>query len=199
MKVIRRYSPNYSKTNIKKVGIQIHKTLGLMPGALSWLLNPASKSSAHYLIPKSGNSYQLVRLRDRAWTAGRIKLPSLRGLSIMKKYPIGTKPGEYLIQFEVECLKNEAYNEHQINEIGRILEEEVHKELGYEIKLEGWNTLTHQDTAVYKPNLERERAEILKRFGSTDDTNKRKIKELMLKIALLRLQILRRKLSRLKK
>lgn len=157
MNIIQTPSPNFNYSVFPKIGIQLHKTLGLMPSTLNWLLNPESQSAAHFLIPKVGDSYQLVAVKDRPWTSGRFNNPSARGKRMMARYPEGTKPGEYLIQFEVECLLHETYNKHQIELIVQICEK-------YYLVLEGWNTLTHQDTASYKPHLEKERLAVLQLY-----------------------------------
>lgn len=64
----------------------IHATAGLMPGTLTWLRNPRSAVSCHYLIDKKGNVYQLVDDRDVAWHAGR---SAWRGLENINRYSIG--------------------------------------------------------------------------------------------------------------
>jgi N-acetylmuramoyl-L-alanine amidase len=51
--------------------IVIHSTAGGLDGALSWLCNPVSKVSAHYVIARSGDIYKLVPLSRAAWHAGR--------------------------------------------------------------------------------------------------------------------------------
>ena len=79
MKVIQSSSPNFSATMYSKIGVQLHKTLGLMPGTLDWLRNPDSQASAHYLITKLGVIHQLVSTEKRSWTSGRISQPSKEG------------------------------------------------------------------------------------------------------------------------
>ena len=66
MKIIQAPSPNFSKSNYKKIGVQIHQTLGLMPSTLGWLRNPKAQASAHFLITKKGVIYQLVQLDKRS-------------------------------------------------------------------------------------------------------------------------------------
>jgi N-acetyl-anhydromuramyl-L-alanine amidase AmpD len=51
--------------------IVLHATAGSAPSALAWLTNPAARVSAHYLIDKSGHTYQLVDDQYAAWHAGR--------------------------------------------------------------------------------------------------------------------------------
>lgn len=51
--------------------IVLHATVGSAASALAWLTNPAARVSAHYLIEKSGHTYQLVADEYAAWHAGR--------------------------------------------------------------------------------------------------------------------------------
>jgi uridine phosphorylase len=54
-------SPNYnSRGNYNIDHVMIHYTGGSKSSALNWLTNPKSKVSAHYVIDKQGNIYQLV-------------------------------------------------------------------------------------------------------------------------------------------
>ena len=50
--------------------IVLHATVGSYASALSWLTNPASKASTHYLIRKDGYIAQLVMDDRAAWHAG---------------------------------------------------------------------------------------------------------------------------------
>ncbi len=164
MKIFQTPSPNFSRSSYTKIGVQIHKTLGLMPGTLSWLRNPRAFASAHYLITKGGIIYQLVQLKDRSWTSGRISRPSQRARDIMVKNNWGgyVKPGHYLVQIEAECLLHENYTEKQYESVVWLCNQ-------FEFDVTKENLLTHTDTASYKPDLEKERAEILKRLGGESD------------------------------
>ncbi|MCX7761389.1 MAG: Ig-like domain-containing protein [Candidatus Kryptonium sp.] len=63
-------SPNYTANRPYTTRIVIHVTQGSFAGAVSWLKNPASSASAHYVIRSSdGYIVQLVRERDMAWHA----------------------------------------------------------------------------------------------------------------------------------
>jgi N-acetyl-anhydromuramyl-L-alanine amidase AmpD len=91
-------SPNYTagRGGRKIIAIVNHQTGGQGPGALSWLSNPASKVSAHYLIFRDGTVYQLVRLQDTAWQAGAVDQPSWMLYD-------GTNPNRYTLGIEHEC------------------------------------------------------------------------------------------------
>jgi N-acetyl-anhydromuramyl-L-alanine amidase AmpD len=65
-------SPNYSPRGEQKISmIVLHATVGSARSALAWLTNPAARVSAHYLIDRSGHTYQLVPDEYTAWHAGR--------------------------------------------------------------------------------------------------------------------------------
>lgn len=65
-------SPNYSNRPSDMINmIVIHATASeSFDGALSWMLNPSSKVSAHYLVGKNGKVVQLVKDDKKAWHAG---------------------------------------------------------------------------------------------------------------------------------
>lgn len=159
--VIQSPSPNFSSSRHKKIGVQIHKTLGLMPWTLQWLQNPKAYASSHFLIAKNGDIHQLVQLWNRSWSAGRIRFPSVRAKKIMLKDNKGKwiKPGHYLVQVEFECLLNETYTEAQYQSITWLIQNVL------DFKINDENLLEHQDTAIYKPKLDPEREEILRRLN----------------------------------
>lgn len=62
-------SPNFnSRGGVPITNVVIHDTEGGFDGSVSWLKNPASQASAHYIF-RSADGYlkQLVRETDRAW------------------------------------------------------------------------------------------------------------------------------------
>lgn len=72
MNITKKNSPNkYNGRNGWKPDMIVcHITEGSYNGAISWLCNPASKASAHYVVAKDGRVTQLVDLRDGAWCNG---------------------------------------------------------------------------------------------------------------------------------
>ncbi|MBX3473094.1 MAG: N-acetylmuramoyl-L-alanine amidase [Planctomycetes bacterium] len=64
-------SPNYnSRGGVTIDSIVIHTTEGSYSGAVSWLKNPSSGASAHYVIKENGTEIkQLVADSNRAWHA----------------------------------------------------------------------------------------------------------------------------------
>ncbi len=174
MKIIWTPSPNFSEGNWEKTVIVIHKTLGYMPGTLAWLKNPASQVSTNYLITKKGIIYQLVKDKDMAWHAGRENQPSGR-------WKILDQPGnnnKFCIGIEFECLLGENYTEKQY-ESGVWL---INK-LGID------EIVTHKDIAIDKPDLERERTELLRRLNNPPEEPDNQTLILRLKLKILQLQL----------
>ncbi|MBK9714450.1 MAG: N-acetylmuramoyl-L-alanine amidase [Kouleothrix sp.] len=65
-------SPNYGARGGRDIAmLVVHATAGSLRGALAWLTNAAARVSAHYLIDKQGQVYQLVPDELAAWHAGR--------------------------------------------------------------------------------------------------------------------------------
>ncbi|MGD9697607.1 N-acetylmuramoyl-L-alanine amidase [Acinetobacter sp.] len=64
-------SPNFStRKGVSIDTLIIHHTGGLMPGCANWLCDPRAKASAHYVITRKGEIYQLVADDLCAWHAG---------------------------------------------------------------------------------------------------------------------------------
>jgi len=72
---ITHVRPSANKTRVhvahrRITTIVIHSTEGGLRGSTRWLQVRRSKTSAHYVISRTGRIYQLVRLNDIAWHAG---------------------------------------------------------------------------------------------------------------------------------
>lgn len=108
MQMIKKLSPNYTagRKGRKPIAIVNHITAGLMPGCLSWMCNPASKSSAHYLVTRKGEVYQLVENANTAYHAGIVNKPSWTLYD-------NTNPNAYTIGIEHEGQPNEPLTEAQ--------------------------------------------------------------------------------------
>jgi len=108
MQIIKKLSPNYTagRKGRKPIAIVNHITAGLMPGCLSWMCNPAAKASAHYLVTRKGEVYQLVEDANASWHAGEVKRPN---------WPLydGSNPNRYTIGIEHEGKPNEPLTEAQ--------------------------------------------------------------------------------------
>lgn len=82
MTIIDHPSPNHSlrKPGVRVDTILIHHTASPADdqgdvGAVSWMCNPASKASAHYVIFHDGDIIRLVQEDRTAWHAGESCLP----------------------------------------------------------------------------------------------------------------------------
>lgn len=108
MKIIQRPSPNFTegRKGRKIIAIVDHITAGLMPGTLSWMCNPKAKASAHYLVTKTGDIYQLVDDKNRAWHAGEVRKPN------WSLYD-GTNPNYYTLGIEHEAMAGESLTDKQ--------------------------------------------------------------------------------------
>jgi hypothetical protein len=70
---IAAYSGNYTRRTGRVVRtVVIHTIEGSEAGCISWMQNPASRVSAHYVLSHAGRVTQMVREEDRAWHAGQI-------------------------------------------------------------------------------------------------------------------------------
>lgn len=103
MEIIWKKSPNFTpgRKGRKIIAIVDHITAGLYPGCLNWMCNPAAKASAHYLVTKAGQIFQLVQDEDTAWHAGYVAKPT---------WPLydGTNPNYYTLGIEHEALAGEG-------------------------------------------------------------------------------------------
>lgn len=72
MNITKIISPNkYNRRNSWKPDMIVcHITEGGYSGAVSWLCNPESQGSAHFVISAEGQVTQLVDLKDAAWCNG---------------------------------------------------------------------------------------------------------------------------------
>jgi N-acetyl-anhydromuramyl-L-alanine amidase AmpD len=72
MNITKHNSPNkYNGRNGWKPDMIVcHITEGSFAGAVSWLCNPQSKASSHFVVAKDGRIAQLVDLTDGSWCNG---------------------------------------------------------------------------------------------------------------------------------
>lgn len=70
-KITKKSSPNkMSRNGWKPDMIVSHIAEGTYDGTISWLCNPKSQASAHFVISKKGEITQLVDIREAAWGNG---------------------------------------------------------------------------------------------------------------------------------
>lgn len=83
-------SPNLTPGGERPINAHVyHHTGGGLLASLSWLRNPASGVSTHYLVSKAGKIYQLVADVDIAWHAGYSRMPD--GREDVNRFSIGTE------------------------------------------------------------------------------------------------------------
>jgi len=72
-------SPNYSSRNKASINmIVLHSTTAAtVEGTINWFLDPKSQVSAHYVVDKNGDIYQMVRDEYSAWHAKAINSRSI--------------------------------------------------------------------------------------------------------------------------
>jgi N-acetylmuramoyl-L-alanine amidase len=71
MKILNVPSPHFNERLFPIDSIILHYTnLPSVKETLTWLLNPLSQVSAHYLVDEEGQIYQMVAEEKRAWHAG---------------------------------------------------------------------------------------------------------------------------------
>lgn len=80
MNITKRLSPNkyQGRSGWKPDCIVCHITEGAYAGAVSWLSNPVSEASAHFVVAKDGRITQLVELTDGSWCNGTSSDPASR-------------------------------------------------------------------------------------------------------------------------
>lgn len=81
--------------------IGCHIAEGTYNGTISWLKNPISIASAHFVVSKNGEVTQLVDLRDAAWAQGlsASKIPKSTLKTVRDR---GVNPNLYCISIEHE-------------------------------------------------------------------------------------------------
>ena len=131
-------SPNFTvgRGNRNIIGIINHITAGLYPGCLNWMCNITASASAHYLVTKSGEIFQMVKEADTAWHAGIVLNPT------WKLYD-GTNPNRYTLGIEHECVSGGELTEAQYESTL-----ELHKQLceKYSIPIDRLHIIGHYET-----------------------------------------------------
>lgn len=80
-------SPNFDERTLPVTMLVLHYTgMEDAPSAISWLANPESKVSAHYVVTEDGQVIAMVDEASRAWHAGR---SHWRGITDVNSASIG--------------------------------------------------------------------------------------------------------------
>lgn len=106
--IIHRQSPNKSGVCKPRV-IVLHDTEGGLDvgGSVSWLCNPQSRVSAHFVVGRDGSLYQLVSVYEKAWHAG---VSVYNGLPNVNNFGLGIEivnPGRLLLSGDAK--RSRAY------------------------------------------------------------------------------------------
>lgn len=163
-KIERKNSPNKSsRQGWKPDMIASHITEGSYAGAVSWLCNPSSQASSHFVVSKKGEITQLVDIREATWTNGTSTDPkknnhySKSSLKVVRDRK--TSANYYTITIEHEGFSNQGQgkltdiqleasiwlHKHIVKEVKRIY--------GIDIKLDREHIVGHyQIDPIRKPN-----------------------------------------------
>ncbi len=113
MKIVKKSTVNQNKGRSGQVPVMIvcHRTCGSFDGAVSWLQNPESQASSHFVVAKDGRVVQLVEIEDTAWCNGTSK--DSGSSRYFKKSTLeyvrgnGNNANSYTVSIEFEGLSNE--------------------------------------------------------------------------------------------
>ncbi len=161
---------SYKTTPNKTIGrngeiprlIVFHRTCGSFAGAVSWLCNPESQASAHFVVAKDGRVTQLVSLSDTAWCNGTSqdskssKYYKNSTLNIVKGK--SSNANTYTVGIEFEGLSNEngELTEEQLEVGAKLINYivgEVKKLYDYDIMINNETLVGHcHITPKWKPN-----------------------------------------------
>ena len=102
LSITQKSSPNKgSRGSWKPDVIVCHITEGAYAGAVSWLCNPASSASCHFVVSKKGEISQLVPLTEAAWCQG-IKASATPSATAAIVQQRGVNPNLYAVGIEHE-------------------------------------------------------------------------------------------------
>ena len=163
-KIIKKSSPNkMSRKGWKPDMIVSHITEGSYAGAVSWLCNPKSGASAHFVVSKKGEITQLVDIREAAWCNGTSTDPkknnhySKSSLKIVRDRK--TNANYYTISIEHEGFYKDGYGALTPEQLEatiwlhRYIIDEVKKIYGIEIPIDREHIVGHyQIDPIRKPN-----------------------------------------------
>jgi len=88
-------------------GVTWHIAEGALDGTLSWLTSPVSQASAHVVIGRAGEIYNLVPLDEPAWAQGNVCDPDGTRVVIGQTTAAGTNPN--LVSYSIECVGYSSY------------------------------------------------------------------------------------------
>lgn len=163
-KITKKNSPNkMSRRGWKPDMIVNHITEGSYAGAVSWLCNPKSGASAHFVISRKGEITQLVDIREAAWANGTSTDPNKNnyyGKSSLKLVrDRKTNANYYTISIEHEGFYKDGYGALTPEQLEatiwlhKYIIDEVKKIYGIDIPIDREHIVGHyQIDPIRKPN-----------------------------------------------
>ena len=167
MNIIKNQSPNYTNKSYIKNAVILHTSLGTFDGGVSWILNPQSRVSYHYLISRDGEIVELVHPGKVAWHSGNVHAPNDKGKRILKKNNLGqyVNPNTHTIGVAFANTERQSITEDQIETCVELLQ---YLDERFKLNLTKNNLVTHRDITSYKPNIDSWMTKIQARlFGSS--------------------------------
>lgn len=162
--IIKKSSPNkMSRNGWRPDMIVSHIAEGTYDGTISWLCNPKSQASAHFVVSKNGEITQLIDLKEAAWGNGTSTDPkknnhySKSSLKIVRDRK--TNANYYTISIEHEGFYNQGKGKLTPEQLEatiwlhRYIIDEVKKIYGIEIPIDREHIVGHyQIDPIRKPN-----------------------------------------------
>lgn len=107
--IAQRPSPNHGYEGVGPIwrAVTWHISQGTLDSTLDWLCDPASDASAHYVIARNGDIYQLVSLDNAAWAQGKVNKPDLGNPIVRQTVEAGINPN--LRSYVIECVGYSQY------------------------------------------------------------------------------------------
>lgn len=84
-----------------------HISDGTLSATLSWLRNPVSQASAHIVVGRAGEIYNLVPLREPAWAEGVVNEPDRTNPIVQQTVDASVNPN--LRSYSIECVGYSSY------------------------------------------------------------------------------------------
>lgn len=84
-----------------------HISEGSLDATLAWLRNPVSLASAHIVIGRNGEIYNLVPLKEPAWANGIVNNPDRKNPIVQQTVDAGVNPN--LRTYSIECVGHSSY------------------------------------------------------------------------------------------
>lgn len=185
-KILKKITPNKSKgrNGWKPDMIVSHITEGSFNGAVSWLCNPDSGASSHFVVAKDGRITQLVELEDTSWCNGTstdlVKKPNLHysKSTLAKVRDRKTNANYYTVSIEHEGFSTEGKGRLEPKQLEatiwlhKHIRAEVNRIYGVEIPLDRNHIVGHYQinpiTKPFCPGANFQFEEVIKQLKGAD-------------------------------